>query len=492
MAGKRKSIKSRLYGLLLVCLIPLALLSGYQMFVMNEFSQRYDAIVENITLANGYNLNFKDDMDYIMYMIVANSERAKELVDTEKPYQMISEARKSFQNLYYSAGSDDAKEQVQDILKCLDTLEDRVDEIEQDALVPGTYDTNMERLDLNIRVLTELIQEQIQKYIYYQTTDLESLREGIRTDVVNDIRIFSIIFAVILAGALFFSRRIMAGITKPIESLCNVTKQAANGDFDVRAPQADSTELEVLDNSFNRMIEQIGTLVEDIRVEQLHQRSMELKLLQEQINPHFLYNTLDAIIWLAESGQKDKVVEMVTALSNFFRTTLSKGRDFVTVAEEESHIRSYLEIQQFRYSDILQYEICIPEELHQYTILKLTLQPLVENALYHGIKNKRGLGRITVEGRLDGGRLVFTVHDDGMGMTAERLEQVRKTIRDEGVKKEDATEDTSGFGLSNVDQRLRLNYGPQYGITIDSTLGSGTTTTVCIPAISNSRDNPES
>ena len=147
------------------------------------------------------------------------------------------------------------------------------------------------------------------------------------------------------------------------------------------------------------MVEQIGNLVEDIRVEQLNLRATELKLLQAQINPHFLYNTLDAIIWLAEAGEKDQVVMMVTALSDFFRTTLSKGRDFITVEEEERHIDSYLKIQQFRYRDILAYEIDIPEELYQYQILKLTLQPLVENALYHGIKNKHGLGHILVTGK---------------------------------------------------------------------------------------------
>ncbi len=133
--------------------------------------------------------------------------------------------------------------------------------------------------------------------------------------------------------------------------------------------------------------------MEDIRVEELNLRAAELRV-QEQINPHFLYNTLDNIIWLAESKDTEQVVRMVSSLSSFFRTTLSKGREFITVKEEEQHIRSYLEIQQFRYRDILEYEIAIPEELYEYEIIKLTLQPLVENALYHGIKNKRGGGHI--------------------------------------------------------------------------------------------------
>ena len=134
--------------------------------------------------------------------------------------------------------------------------------------------------------------------------------------------------------------------------------------------------------------------------------------MQAQINPHFLYNTLDAIVWLAEENRKDEVVSMVTALSDFFRTTLSKGRDFITVREERSHIESYLKIQQFRYQDIMSYEL-IWRKYGRIHIPKLTLQPLVENALYHGLKNKRGGGMIKITGRLDGENMIFTVTDDG-------------------------------------------------------------------------------
>ena len=216
-------------------------------------------------------------------------------------------------------------------------------------------------------------------------------------------------------------------------------------------------------------------------MEQLNLRATELKLLQAQINPHFLYNTLDTIIWLAEAGQKEQVVMMVSTLSDFFRTTLSKGRDYIMVKEETAHIRSYLTIQQFRYRDILEYEINIPEELNEYQILKLTLQPLVENALYHGIKNKRGLGHILVSGKKQGGNLVFTVRDNGKGMDPERLAYVQRLIRG-GLKDEDAP---SGFGLFNVNQRLQLNYGPGYGLFLASEEGEWTEVNVIIPAEKN-------
>lgn len=465
--------------LIAVCLIPLAAIVIYLLIMMNRFSTRYDLIVENITKANAYNIDFKEDMDYVMYIIVVNSERADELVDTKQPHAMIEEARDVFQNLYEEADTDYAKNNLKRILKTLNTLEDRVEEIEADALVSGNYDLNMERLDLNIRVLTDLLQEQIQKYIYYETTNLEEIRVGIRSDVDRAIQMSVVVFAFILIGTVLINRRIVLSITEPISGLCEMTRQAGKGDFAVRAPEGGNDELAVLNQGFNQMVERIGNLVEDIRVEQLNLRAMELKLLQAQINPHFLYNTLDTIIWLAEAGQKEQVVMMVSTLSDFFRTTLSKGRDYITVKEETAHIRSYLTIQQFRYRDILEYEIDIPEELEEYQILKLTLQPLVENALYHGIKNKRGLGHILVSGKKQGDHLVFTVRDNGKGMDPERLAYVQRLISGE-LKDEDAP---SGFGLFNVNQRLQLNYGSEYGLILASEEGEWTEVNVIIPAV---------
>lgn len=261
-----------------------------------------------------------------------------------------------------------------------------------------------------------------------------------------------------------------------------MTKEAGRGHFTVRAELENSDEeMKELGDGFNQMVERIGNLVEDIKVEQMNLRVTEQKLLQAQINPHFLYNTLDAIIWLAEANQSEQVIMMVTALSDFFRTTLSKGRDYITVQEEESHIRSYLQIQQFRYQDILEYEIDIPEYLYQYQILKLTLQPLVENALYHGIKNKRGMGHIWVSGEQKDNKLIFKVRDNGMGMTEERLKQVRREINQD-VRD---TVEPAGFGLYNVAQRIRLNYGTDYDLWVESVYGEGTEFIVSIPAIKN-------
>lgn len=482
MTHKGSSLNKRINILLAVCFVPLTIVAVYLLSLVLRFSDRYDAIVANITQANVYNISFKEDVDYTMYVIVANSERASELVDTELPDRLITQARGAFQELLEKADGDYTKGQLSRMLKSLDTLEGIVAEIKQDAQISGMYDKNMERLDLDIRILTQLIQEQIQEYIYHEATNLEALREGVRADVARAVQISIVICAAVLAGALLLGRKITRHLTSGIQQLRTVTRKAGRGDFTVRAKLEESDEeLAELGEGFNQMVERIGNLVEDIRVEQLNLRATEQKLLQAQINPHFLYNTLDTIVWLAEANQTEQVVMMVTALSDFFRTTLSKGRDYITVQEEESHIRSYLKIQQFRYQDILDYEIDIPEEMYRYQILKLTLQPLVENALYHGIKNKRGKGRIRVTGCLESGRLVFLVQDNGQGMTQERLAQVQREMS----KNQADSKDPSGFGLFNVVQRIKLNYGAQYGIWISSIFMEGTEVRVEIPAINN-------
>ncbi len=477
--ARKSSLYKRLNMLLLLCVIPFTVMMVYLLSLTYRFSQRYDVIVKNITSANEYNVNFKEELDYAMYVIVVNSERASQIVDTD-PHRLIGEAREVFSSLSDSADNEQDRTELTRIVKSLDTLEERVREIEEDARVVGMYDLNMERLDLNIRVLTELIEEQIQEYIYHEAEKLEDLRMGVRSDVAVSLRISVLVCAAVWIGSFLLCRLSISRLKEGIQQLRMVTRKAGHGDFKVRASiENTDEELAELGEGFNQMVERIGNLVEDIRVEQLNLRLMEQKLLQAQINPHFLYNTLDNIIWLAESGQKEQVVMMVSALSDFFRTTLSRGKDDITVKEEESHIRSYLKIQQFRYQDILEYRIDIPEELYPYHILKLTLQPLVENALYHGIKNKRGKGTITVTGEMEPGRLVFIVKDNGLGMEPDRLAEVRSVMNNGGL----SPGDSPGFGLYNVVQRIKLNYGPEYGIWISSTYGEGTEVRVEIPRI---------
>ena len=220
------------------------------------------------------------------------------------------------------------------------------------------------------------------------------------------------------------------------------------------------------------MSDEIAILMEKTKQEQKNLRLAELKLHQEQINPHFLYNTLDSIVWMAEGGNNKQVVEMTTDLSDFFRTILSNGNDFITIEEEESHIRSYLKIQKIRYEDVLDYEIQIAEEMKQKTVLKMILQPIVENALYHGIKNKRGGGTIIVKGYMEQNNIVFEVKDNGIGMEEQTLENLRKKLS--GNNSTIEVKQKGGFGMNNVAKRISMYYGGKSSITVYSQKNKGT------------------
>ena len=335
----------------------------------------------------------------------------------------------------------------------------------------------MERLDNDIRIITELIQERISEYLFYETGSMEQIRVEMAASRDRLVRAAFIFLLVLISLIIWFVVMITRSITRPVRNLCTAAEQIGQGHFDTRTHIAANNELSLLGNSFNHMAEQITVLIEDIRTEQIYNRNMEIRLLQAQINPHFLYNTLDNIIWLAEANRKEDLEAIVMALSQFFRTTLSGGRDIITLREEFSHVEAYLQIQAFRYRDILSYSIDLPEDLKEVPVIKMTLQPLVENALYHGIKNKRGMGEIRVSASRSGEDALICVSDNGIGMKEEELETLRRLA--DGTEKVSA--DNTGFGIANVAQRLRLNFGEQYGLTIESTYGEGTRITVHTP-----------
>ena len=214
---------------------------------------------------------------------------------------------------------------------------------------------------------------------------------------------------------------------------------------------------------------------EQVRAEQERLRRAEFELLQAQINPHFLYNTLDAIVWSAESKDEEKVIRMTRSLSDFFRGSLSKGRKDISIKEELVHVRSYLQIQQIRYQDILTYKIDIDDKYMECLIPKITLQPLVENALYHGIKNRRGGGCISLSAKDCDNGFIICVEDDGAGMDEERLKKVVKSLTDRGP------EETEIYGLYNVNERIQLDFGREYGISIQSEHNKGTSVYINLP-----------
>ena len=472
-------LRIKLFMVAVIIIIPMIILAIYQIAALHNYSTAYDAIVRRITSANDYNLNFKEEMDESMYKIVVEAVTFDEIDENDDlidPYILIDNARENFTNLKEITSSRESLDWIKRILLNLDTLRDRINEIRDNLQETGNYEENIEMLESDIYILTELFQEEIQYYIYYETQDFEAIRLSLDKQVTNVILTMIVALAAIIIASVLVNILVTDSITKPIRMLCDKTAMVAKGDFTTRTICENHDELAILSDRFNDMTIQLEQQVKSIRLEQENLRYMELKLLQTQINPHFLYNTLDTIIWLIEGDKNKEAIDIVVSLSEFFRIVVSKGRDFITIREEEIHINSYLQIQQSRYKDILSYEINIPEELYVYQILKLTLQPLIENSLYHGIKMQRTKGKITVLGEIIDEVIYFHVIDNGIGMNEEELNALRKEVEMPGSKQ------STGFGLANVNKRIKLYYGNDYGLDLQSKKGEGTDITIKFPA----------
>ncbi|MBR5496171.1 MAG: sensor histidine kinase [Oscillospiraceae bacterium] len=288
--------------------------------------------------------------------------------------------------------------------------------------------------------------------------------------------VMGILFSLIATAlSIFFSLK----LTRPLQRLEKNMKKVKEGNFDIHIPIESTDETGRLSETFNNMVDKIKQLMQESIADQKQKRLLELKALQSQINPHFLYNTLDSIIWMAESGEVDDVVEMTSALSKLFRTSISKGSEIISFCEELENISSYLTIQQIRYKDKLRYHIDVQDKIKQCKVLKLILQPLVENAIYHGIKQAQEPGQITIKAFEQNNNLVVEISDNGAGMQPEVLERI---LTDNPIKVESSRK-SSGIGTTNVNQRIKLAFGEQYGLSYQSTLGQGTTVVVTLPII---------
>ena len=279
--------------------------------------------------------------------------------------------------------------------------------------------------------------------------------------------ILLLIIALVRTGS--ETRKLTASIHTAIYSLEETVRRIAEGNFSDRVRGMNVAELKELSEQINQMADRLEMLIDQVRQKQDNLSKAELRTLQAQINPHFLYNTLDTIVWQAESGKGEEVVELTRNLSDFFRISLSAGADWIPVTQELKHVSAYLSIQKIRYRDILDYEVEMPDNLEEIYMLKLLLQPLVENALYHGIKNKRGGGKITIRVSRQNRILTFVVADTGRGMSPEQLRQVEEMLREETPTAQPALEPGhTGFGLRNVDTRIRLYYRKQTGLVFQS------------------------
>jgi len=460
-----------------LCVVILIMGSANAMLVSQvlNYSRQYDAIITNITTANSISGTIKPEIDTEMWKVVAGKVEFKD----GKQYELINGVNAKLESMMANTDSPRAKIKLEGIRRTMLTLTEYVNQMGTQIANKSTAAENEALLD-KIRFATAVVEDVVQDYALFEVRRTESqyrvMREGfLRWEILAIGLIFAaVVFSVVAAWSL--SRSIYI----PIKKLHDVTATITKNDLQALVTSDNVDEITELGMSFNIMIGKIKELLDAKMKEQENLKKAELRALQAQINPHFLYNTLDTIIWMAEAKQTEQVVEIVSALSSFFRISLSKGADWITIGEEVERTRSYLTIQKMRYRDILDFKIEVDDDVAKNTVLKLILQPLVENALYHGIKNKRQGGTISVRAKRKGeSEVLLEVEDDGIGFTPDKLTQLRAELEDDSgdIKME------SGFGIGNVNRRIRLYYGKQYGLTVRSEYNTGTCVTLIIPAI---------
>lgn len=292
---------------------------------------------------------------------------------------------------------------------------------------------------------------------------------------VNEIRNSIILISLIsLLIILLITYIIATRITKPIITLKKSMDLADHNQFNTMVKVTSNDEIGDLSASFNHMITRIKSLMDELVKEQAEKRNAEIKVLQDQINPHFLYNTLDTIIWMTETNDEN-TVPMIEALSQLFRISLSRGQEFITIQEELEHIRNYLYILKLRYLDKFEYDIHTDPLLLNHKIPKIILQPLIENAIYHGIKNISNKGHIQIDASISGDKIIISITDNGIGMDEETC---KKLLNNEVAE---VKQSGSGVGIRNVNQRIKLYFGEDYGLEYHSAQGHGTTVMVILP-----------
>lgn len=282
------------------------------------------------------------------------------------------------------------------------------------------------------------------------------------------VREFTIIITVISITISFFIAFVLARmLTRRISILSNKIEQVENLSLDGNAIIDGRDEIGALYKSYNRMLRRIKELVEQLKVSQQQQKESEVKALQAQINPHFLYNTLATINWMAIDKQNDKIISMVDNLSIFYRMSLNKGREFLTVSEEIEQVMAYTEIQKIRLGNRITVVYDIEESIKSCSTLKLILQPFVENAILHGMGHRRETMTIRIGGYSEGETIVFEIEDDGIGMASQSAPEQYRNY--------------GGYGIYNVHQKIQLQYGSEFGVELISSVGKGSKVTILIP-----------
>lgn len=470
----QKSIKDQIRFSYILIISIMILPAVYSVFVSRAHTRQYDGIITNVSRANELNQTVKISISDEIWDIVAGKKKFSE----GDQYIILREIRSGIADMYSRTAPEKNRQLLEVAARAEKTLEKHVDRLGE-QMKNGAKVSETEKTLEDVRGVASLITDILQDFIVAEIQSAALTNESIRISsrIFTAVQIIITICAALLAYSTIAS--VSENIRNPIYELEKLSARIASGDFAARAKIPDVDELNRLTENLNTMAGKIlGLMNENIR-EQQNLKKAEMKTLQAQITPHFLYNTLDTIVWLAEDCKTDEVIEITKALSRFFRISLSRGHEWITVKQEMEHVESYLFIQQVRYRDILNYEVAYDPQMAETPCLKLILQPIVENAIYHGIKNKRGRGHLSIGGKIEGGRMIFTISDDGIGMTPARLAEVQQEL-DAADRPEELV---SVYGLYNVSKRLKLYYNYDVIFKIESIYRKGTKITLNVPVI---------
>lgn len=360
--------------------------------------------------------------------------------------------------------------------RVLDTLVDHqheiIDNIKHDD---QAYDKNKEIM-VQVESVTSLLSDILQQYVGVEI----KLAGKKNNELFHSLIFLSVLMFVIILIILYLSRRnrrfLKTKVEMPLDDVITMSNEISKGNFNYRLPLPPTPELSSLTLSLNTMADNLERLLEENALKQYYLAQSEVRVLQAQITPHFVYNSLDAIVSLIEQEQYDEAKRTTYALSDFFRISLSKGRDWITVATEIQHVHDYLIILKIRYGEMLDYDIDVPTDLQDNQVLKMILQPIVENAVYHGTKYIRRVGHISVRARETDQNLIFTVQDNGIGVKPDQLDAIQRELA-KGLDSDFSV----GYGLYNVNKRLLLYYGDAAGIKFTSAYRQGTTVILTVP-----------
>lgn len=451
----------------LLATIPLVV----SIMIYTYFLMTYQQAVDNINQANEISSTFRSHLLEDVWDLVYGTVKPEEFNEDN----IITDVKVSIQNIQSHTKQQTELATLNLASKALDSLDSYVTTI-QDNIMKQRPMVENEKIMIQVEathlLVLDILQEFVEIEIQYAST------QG--NHVMQAVIVLSVIEAMILVVTFIFSTNIKQILTtqveEPLDELVFMSHELSKGNLDYRIEIPSIRELDVLSSQMNQMAISLQDLMEENTKKHYSLAQSEMKVLQAQITPHFIYNTLDAILALAEQDNMTAVQEMTYALSDFFRISLSKGQDWISVEKEIKHISDYLLILKMRYGDMLTYNIAIDDSLKEHLMLKMLLQPIVENAIYHGTKNVRRIGLVQISAKVKQDMICFTIRDNGKGVTEEKQNEIKCELQ-KGIE----TDFHEGYGLYNVNKRLLLYYGDSAKLTFDSTWQVGTTVTISLP-----------